>query len=225
MRLKTIVLAATLSVAATAPACAGTGFYVGLGAGWDSQNNVDLSGLRPPFTSGQVVNNDGLIIAGTLGFKLPEFPVRFEFESSYDWHSASSINLGGTTYSATGHDNIAGELFNAIYDLPVAPGWNLYAGGGVGPGHVHFVPTLSGTGEQLADIEHWAFMWQLIGGASFEIAPDAEVFLDYRYRDARARGTLQTSFGLLDAGPTTENVVMAGVRFYMFSPYAEGTAP
>lgn len=225
MRLESVAFAALCCVAAIAPASAGTGFYVGLGAGWDSQSNVDLTGLVAPFTNGQVVNNDGLAIAGSLGFKLPEFPLRIEFESSYDWHSVSSINVGGTTFSGTGHNDIAGELVNVVYDLPVGPGWNLYAGGGIGPGHVHFFPTISATGEQLADIDHWALMWQLIGGASFEIAPDADLFIDYRYRDARARGTLSTSFGLLDAGPTTENVVMAGVRFYVFPPYPEAAMP
>jgi opacity protein-like surface antigen len=213
-------------LSAAAPALAGTGFYVGLGAGFDNQNNVTLTDLGPPpLLNGQVTNDDGLTIAGTLGFKLPEFPLRIEFESSYDWHTVSTINIGGASYSGTGHDNIAGELVNVVYDLPVGPGWNLYGGAGIGPGYVHFVPTLSATGEQLDDTDHWALMWQLIGGASFEIAPDADIFVDYRYRDARARQTLATSFGVLDSGPTTENVVMAGVRFYMFSPYPEGGEP
>jgi OmpA-OmpF porin, OOP family len=219
MTMKSIALAAILSFAAAAPACAGTGFYVGLGAGWDGQSNVSLDNLHPPLPSGEVINNDGLAIAGTLGFKFPVIPVRIEFESGYDWHTVSSIDFGSMSFSGTGHDNIASELVNVIYDFPVGLGWNLYGGGGVGEGHVHFVPTIAATGEQLANIDHWALMWQGIAGVSFEWAPDAEFFLDYRYRDARARGTLSTSFGPLDAGPTTENVVMAGFRFYMMPGY------
>jgi len=209
---------AMLFLVVATPVSAGNGVYVGLGAGWDNQSNVTLQNLNASLPSGEVGNNDGLVIAGTIGFKFPEFPVRVEFESGYDWHSVSNINLGGTAYSGSGHNDIASELFNVVYDVPVGPGWNIYGGGGLGPGHVHFVPTLSATGEQLADIDHWALMWQLIAGASVELAPDAEVFVDYRYRDARAKETLTTSFGTLDAGPTTENVVMAGVRFYMFPP-------
>lgn len=63
-------------------------------------------------------------------------------------------------------------------------------------------------------------MLQLIAGASFEIGPDADVFADYRYRDARARGTVfRTPLGALDSQGTSENVIMAGVRFYLFPIY------
>lgn len=216
MRLKTIALAALISAAATVPALAGDGFYVGLGAGWDGQNNISLDELRPPFASGQISTNDGAIIAGTLGFKFPVIPIRLEFESGYDWHSVSTFSgLNGVSASATGHNNIASELFNAIYDFPVGPGWNLYGGAGIGPGHVYFAPNVAGT--QLAYVDHWALMWQAIGGVSFEIAPDTDLFVDYRYRDARARDIVYVPpVGPVLSGPTTENVVMAGVRFYLF---------
>lgn len=229
MHTRMIGLAAALLCALAAPAFAGDGVYVGLGAGWDSQNNTTIEQLARPFQTGQLTTNDGAIIAGTLGYKLPEIPIRLEFETGYDWHSASSFQIHGATFSATGHTNIASELFNAVYDFPIVPGWNLYAGGGIGPGHVYSAPVTSWIGPpaptsfQVAYVNHWALMWQLIAGASFEIAPDADVFVDYRYRDARARGTVfGTPLGALDSQGTTENVVMAGVRFYLFPIYAEG---
>lgn len=226
MKTKVIALAGLFSLLAAVPAVAGEGLYIGLGAGFDSQNNITLDQLAPPPATGQISTNDGAVIAGTLGFKLPEFPLRLEFESGYDWHSVSSFQTGGITYSASGHSNIASELFNAIYDIPVAPQWNISVGGGLGPGHVYFAPNLSSTGEQIGYIDHWALMWQLIGGVSWEVAPDADIFVDYRYRDARARGIAFTSsFGPVDSGPTTENVVMAGVRFYMFPGMDEASPP
>jgi OmpA-OmpF porin, OOP family len=217
MRLTTIALAALLLAAATAPALAGDGFYVGLGAGWDGQNDNTLNELRPPLSNGQISTNDGAIVAGTLGFKLPMIPIRLEFESGYDWHSVSTFSgFNGVSGSASGHSNIASELFNAIYDLPVGPGWNIYAGFGIGPGNLYFSP-VSATGAQLAYVDHWALMWQAIGGVSFEIAPDTDLFVDYRYRDAHARDIIYTpTYGPVLSGITTENVVMAGVRFYLF---------
>jgi hypothetical protein len=68
----------------------------------------------------------------------------------------------------------------------------------------------------------------VIGGASFEIAPDAELFVDYRYRDAAAKETSITpAFGPVLSHSISENVVMAGVRFYMFpaAPAVEEPPP
>ncbi|HEX3666662.1 MAG TPA: outer membrane beta-barrel protein [Rhizomicrobium sp.] len=223
MMLRSTALGCVAFLALAGPALAGDGFYVGLGAGWDNQNNINLDqDLLTPQTGGMgrtanVSTNDGAIVAGTLGYKLPMMPIRLEFESGYDWHSNNEVQSNGVTAGVSGHANVASELVNALYDFPVAPGWNLYGGAGVGAGHVYFAPYLTNSGDQLAHVDHWGFMWQAIGGASFEIAPDADLFVDYRYRDAEARATTYTPvFGPVDSHAITENVVMAGVRFYMF---------
>jgi OmpA-OmpF porin, OOP family len=227
MNSRIAALTGLLMALAAAPALAGDGFYVGLGAGWDGQSNISLDELRAPFATGQITTNDGAIIAGTLGYKFPVIPIRLEFETGYDFHSASSFSgFNGASAGVTGHSNIASELFNAIYDLPVGPRWNLYAGAGIGPGHVYFAPTVSGTSTQLANVDHWALMWQVIGGASFEIAPDVDLFVDYRYRDARARDIVYVPpVGPVLSGQTTENVVMAGVRFYLFPGFLQAYPP
>ena len=226
MKTKAVALSGLLCVAAAAPAVAGEGFYVGLGAGWAGQSNINLSQLTPSLGGGQVTTDDGVLVAGSLGYKLPELPIRIEFESGYDFHSVSTIQFNGVSYSGSGHNDIASELFNAIYDFPVAPQWNISVGGGLGPGHVHFAPTISSTGEELAAVDHWSLMWQLIGGVSYEVAPDADIFLEYRYRDARARATtFAPGFGITDSGETTENVVMAGARFYMWPGIEESNPP
>ena len=217
MKLQTLIVGTTALLALCGPALAGDGIYIGLGAGWDGQNNVTVDQFLPPPASGQLTTNDGLIIAGTLGYKLPEIPIRLEFESGYDWHKISSFETGGFSYGTGGHSDVASELFNALYDIPVAPGWNIYGGGGVGLGHVWFAPYVAANHDQIALTDKWGFMWQGIVGTSFEVAPDAEVFVDYRYRDADAQETTNTpAFGPVGSHNITENVVMAGVRFYMF---------
>lgn len=225
MTLRTAAFASTALLALAGPATAGTGIYLGLGVGWDGQNNMRVDQFAPPPGTGTVTTNDGVIFAGSLGFKLPAFPIRLEFESGYDWHKVNQFTSGGVTVGAAGHANIASELVNAVYDLPVAPGWNLYGGAGLGAGHVYFAPYESATGFQIAHVDHWGFMWQGIAGASFEVAPDADIFIDYRYRDANAHMvTVTPEFGPVGSRSITENVVMAGVRFYLFPPMVE-TAP
>lgn len=223
MTLRTAAFASVALVALAGPAMAGTGLYLGLGAGWDGQNNMQVDQFSPPPATGTVTSNDGVIFAGTVGFKLPAFPIRLEFESGYDFHSINQFETGGTNFGAGGHANIASELVNAVYDFPVAPGWNLYGGGGVGAGHVYFAPYIADTGDQIAHVDHWGFMWQGIAGTSFEVAPDADIFVDYRYRNASAHMTTDTPvFGPVGSHSITENVIMAGVRFYMFPPEEVG---
>jgi opacity protein-like surface antigen len=226
MKLQRLILGGACLFALSAPALAGSGLYVGLGAGWDGQNDIQVDQFSPPPATGTLTTDDGLLIAGTLGYKLPEIPIRLEFESGYDWHKISTFNTGGASFGAGGHANIASELFNATYDFPVAPGWNIYGGGGLGMGHVWFAPFVAATGDQIALTNKWGFMWQGIVGTSFELAPDAEVFVDYRYRDAEAHATTNTpAFGPVGSHSITENVVMAGVRFYMFPPLVEEAPP
>jgi len=217
MKIRSMILVGAALAAFAGPAMAGDGTYLGLGAGWDSQNNVQVDEFAPPPAVGSVSTNDGVIFAGTLGYKMPGFPVRLEFESGYDFHSAGQLTSGGASYGLSGHANVASELVNALYDFPIGPGWNLYGGGGVGAGHVYFAPYFSDTGDQIAHVDHWGFMWQGIAGASFEVAPDADIFVDYRYRDAEAREITYTPvFGPVGSHSITENVVMAGVRFYLW---------
>ncbi len=217
MTFRSVFLGCAALTTLAGPALAGDGMYVGLGAGWDGQNNITVNEFAPPPAIGSVTTNDGAIIAGTLGFKFPDMPIRLEFESGYDFHSINSLQSGGITYGATGHANVASELVNAIYDFPIGPGWNLYGGGGVGAGHAYFAPNFAATGDEIAHVDHWGFMWQGIAGVSFEVAPDADIFVDYRYRDAQAHEISYTpTFGAVGSHDITENVVMAGVRFYLF---------
>jgi hypothetical protein len=86
MMLRSAALGCVAFLALAGPAAAGDGFYVGLGAGWDNQNNIKLyQSLLTPSpggspASGTVSTNDGAIIAGTLGYKLPMMPIRLEFD-------------------------------------------------------------------------------------------------------------------------------------------------
>src|SRR5580698_1803479 len=100
MMLRSAALGCVACLVLAGPAAAGDGFYVGLGAGWDNQNNIKLDqliltpGTGSPGT-GTVSTNDGAIVAGTLGYKLPMMPIRLEFESGYDWHSNSQFQTSG----------------------------------------------------------------------------------------------------------------------------------
>ncbi len=214
MTLRSAALAGVALVALVARADAGEGWYLGLGAGWDNQYETKLNEFVPPPAVGFVQTHDGLILAGSVGYKMPDIPLRLEFESGFDWHSVDGFKSGGT-YDAYGHSDIASELFNAVYDLPIAPAWNIELGAGAGAGHLHLGSNITHTGNEITQLNRWGFMWQAIGGMSYEINPQVDLFVDYRYRDAQAHGTSWTpAFGPVGSHPVTENVVLAGLRWY-----------
>jgi opacity protein-like surface antigen len=184
------------------------GWYLGLGGGWDGQNNINWQDTLG--YSGSFKTNSNAIAIGSIGYRLPQLPLRFEFEGGYAWHSLSSVSENGATAPASGHSNLGSALFNAIYDIPVAPRWAISLGAGAGAGFSEqtirspFIGSLNKTG----------FMWQGIGGVSYAVAPNVDLFVDYRYRDAQTEGNVNVAGDIVHIHGISENAVLAGFRWY-----------
>jgi opacity protein-like surface antigen len=191
------------------PAYIPGGWYVGLGAGWDGQNNINFNDSLG--NSGNLQTNDGAIVVGSFGYRLPQLPLRFEVEGGYTWHKISGLESDGVQVSQGGHTNLSSALFNGVYDIPIAPRWAISVGGGAGIGFADYRASSPLSG----DINKSGFMWQGIGGITYALAPNMDLFADYRYRDA------QTETSVLVAGDTfhlhaiKENVGLVGLRWYV----------
>ncbi len=186
-------------------------WYVGLGGGWDGQNSISLSDSFG--NTGKVSTNDGALLAGSLGYRFPAMPLRLEVEGGYTWHSLGQITINGSpATSASGHVNLGHVLFNAIYDVPIAPQWaiSLGAGAGVGFGDYSMTAPFSG------GLSKTGFMWQGIGGITYKWSPNLDLFVDYRYRDAQTGGDTPIAGGnVVHLHGITENAILAGFRWYM----------
>jgi opacity protein-like surface antigen len=188
------------------------GWYLGLGAGWASLGNIKFNDDLG--NTGSFNTNDGVIAVGALGYKLPTMPIRIEFEGGYDWHGLSSIEVNGVSASATGHANLGHALVNGVYDIPIAPRWAISLGAGAGAAFTDF--SGSTTGGLTVSRNKTDFMWQGIGGLTYNVSPDVDLFVDYRYRDAMTSGSFTTAGGdIVHVHNTSENVVLAGLRWYM----------
>jgi opacity protein-like surface antigen len=187
------------------------GWYLGLGAGWSSLNNTNFSDSLG--NSGTVNSNDGILAVGSLGYKFPAWPLRVELEGGYDWHSLSGIDVDGASVSASGHANLGDALVNAVYDIPIAPRWAISVGAGAGAAFTD----LSGTTPDLTiSRSKTRFMWQGIGGLAYSVGPNTDLFVDYHYRDAMTSGSYETvGADIVHVHNTTENAVIAGVRWYL----------
>ncbi|MFT3810942.1 MAG: OmpA family protein [Micropepsaceae bacterium] len=160
--------AAALALLGSAAADTPAGTYVGLAAGANFLEDVNLNAL---FNSADEADT-GLYVGGVVGYKWAN-GLRAEFEASYrqnefDW-------TGGViaVFTGTGEIRALSGMVNVLYDLDVGEGMALSIGGGLGAARVSTVDYLDGR-----DV---VFAYQ--GIAEFEAMVDDNVgiYLGYNY--------------------------------------------
>jgi outer membrane protein OmpA-like peptidoglycan-associated protein len=93
------------------------------------------------------------------------------------------------------------------------------AGAGLGNDRIKFDnPFAAGT---LRDSSGDHFMWQAIGGFTYEATPNLDLYVDYHYRNLLGNDNDNIAAPLRNHA-LTEHVVMAGFRWY---PWSEETPP
>jgi len=179
MNIRAILLAGAAALALAAPAQAGEGWYLGLGAGWDMLNQVRISGAG---LDGGLQTRDTGIAEVTAGYKFGDF--RLEAETAWDRHNAGPFDSGGViTPVGQGHVEMRSALLNGIYDIPVLPRLHVSIGAGAGVGSDRIKFFYPPTGASFSNGDRVRFMWQAIGGLSFAASPNLDLFVEYHYRD------------------------------------------
>ncbi len=210
MKFRTFILAGASALMLATPALAGEGWYLGLGAGWDTLNGPKLVGAG---IDGKLSTSDSAIIAGTVGYKIPDAPFRVELETAWDHHDTGDFTTGGLSFPSRGHAQIGSLMANALYDIHVLPRLKLSIGGGLGAGNDRIkFDNPFGPGE-LRDGSQTHFMWQAIGGLTYEATPNVDLFVDYHYRNLMGDDNSNIA-GALNNRSLHEHVVMAGIRWY-----------
>lgn len=191
--------------------------YIGGGGGADFRSTSDL---RAPGVSAKADYSTGWAAMGTVGYRLEAGP-RFELEVAYRRNSVGSLtNPSAPLTASTSADsyNLSG-MANVLYDMRTPIGITPYIGAGIGLAHVDADDLGSDT----------QFAYQFIGGASYEMTRNIDMFVDYRFF-----GTPNVELddlGTRFRASNTHHTVMAGLR-YSFWParvqqatYQEPPAP
>jgi len=133
---------------------------------------------------GRIGTKPGYDFGGIVGYDFGMF--RLEAEASYrrakvDALSSVVSNTAGT--SITGHASALSFMANGLFDLGPDDGLQVYAGGGLGYGHV--------TAEGAAVLDPFTtfatkgsdngFAWQLLAGVRYPITGHVDVGLKYRF--------------------------------------------
>jgi len=223
MRLRTIVLAGAALCCVT-PAFASEAWYFGLGAGWDHLIGPRIVGLGD---TGKLKTKDTATVDGTFGYKFANH-FRIEAEAGWSRHNNRSFEDASGVSAAGGNLQVRSFLINGIYDFHVTPRLNLSLGAGAGVGRDPFSFS-DPPGTSFSTNTPARFMWQAIGGLSYETSPHLDLFVDYHYRELSG-GSSDVAAPVLSAHDLREHAVIAGFRWYPWAgpervAYEEPPAP
>jgi outer membrane protein OmpA-like peptidoglycan-associated protein len=210
-RIARIAAGATLALAALVGAARADGFYIGGEAGWTS---LEDHTFHTPLGSAKAVHSDGYNVGGRGGYEWG--PWRFEGEVSYrendvDHGVISGFRVNGIKGNKTSVALMANALYDFTFGWPITP----HIGFGIGLADVGVGLKVPGIGKFVSD-DDWAFAYQAIAGARYNITPQIAVDLDYRYF-ATTDVSLRDVFGRHhNASVESHNLVASLV--YRFAP-------
>ncbi len=219
MKLRSYALAGAAIIALSVPAAASDyqGWYLGLGAGWDTVENVHANWSTATSTgSVKIPFHDDVLGLGAVGYKWNNF--RFEFEGGYEQRGFVRQPL---LPKVEGGMAVTSGMANLTYDIPLWDRLSATVGGGVGFGDVNPHIKDSATENWLIHGTNTGFMWQGIAGLSYDLGGGAELATEWRYRDAEVDHDFHSD--VIAANPVHlhavhENVALLSLRWYMEQP-------
>jgi opacity protein-like surface antigen len=210
-----LLVALPLLVSGALSAAAANGFYVAANAGANFLSDSDAS---EPGATGTFEFDTGFAFSGAVGYA--QGPWRAELDITYrenDFDSATvTATIFGSTITASGQlEGDASSLAfmaNAYYDIDTGSPVKPYLGLGLGVARVD-VNDLRIAGSSLApvDADDTVFAFQVTAGASYEINPNLDLTLHYRY--FRTADPEFDSGGVTTEAEYRNHSVMAGVRY------------
>ena len=161
------------------------------------------------------------------GFRL-EGEVGYSPFTVHAWHAN-----GVPTIHTSGRIELVSAFLNAVWDWPIAPKWDFSFGGGIGLANVdpeihdqHVTPPLTDATNRLAFRSDSAFTWQLLGGLTYEVDPNVDLQLDYRYQGVGDTSHRSDFASIYHAKITNFHVqtVKLSIRWYYCPPEAAASA-
>jgi opacity protein-like surface antigen len=170
------IAVASISLLALASSASAAGWYVGLGGGYSSMTDTDITasmGSLKGSASTEFNGNGRYLVTGGYAFD------KFRVEGEYNY-AENRLKLSNA--AAVGVDSLKivqnSFLVNALYDYPITSKWNLTAGAGIGYASSNLNLKASGV-KVTSDAD--SFAWQLIAGVADKITDHVTLQLDYRY--------------------------------------------
>ncbi|NWH08894.1 MAG: OmpA family protein [Alphaproteobacteria bacterium] len=196
-------------------------WYISGGAGGNWMQDVDTN-INSASQTTELSPGWAGALAGGYNFD----GARIELELGYRDNDADSLEQPSGTFL----DNLEGDvtqfsqMVNVLFDLPVTDKLAVTIGGGLGGVDVDGDYTLTTVGTSVR-MDDYAFAYQAIAGASYDVTEQLELFAEYRYfvaNDVEAVG--YAAGGAALPGPDETDLKshtgLIGVRYYLTPPAA-----
>jgi len=221
MRARTLLLgtAAALSLGGAAQAAPFHGWYVGLEGGADWVQEKDFVVHLPLGTThhAQLSFKTGWALLASVGYA---FDKHWRVEGEFGYRSNNldkTALIGGPPTAAHGDLRELTVMANVLYDIPLAPKWDLSIGGGIGGDDALLkFNTLSDN--------TWKFAYQGIAGLNHAIGQRSQVFLDYRFL-TDTKPVFSNSAVSLDFNDLHKHTVTIGFRYALQAQEEAAPAP
>ncbi|MEQ1864447.1 MAG: OmpA family protein [Micropepsaceae bacterium] len=182
MNTNTLLIGTAAAIALTGAANASTsnGWYVGLeaGANWIQDADVVLDDVQPNKFS----FDTGWAAFGTVGHAWNNFRVELEIgyrDNKFDKFDGGESGL----LPLDGKFNEFSQMLNVVYDWSAFGKWGLFVGAGAGGDFISYEQDSTHNPTLLHD-DAWVFAWQALAGVNYELTPNTDLFVGYRYFNA-----------------------------------------
>ena len=211
------LFAATAIATVFSGAAQADGFYLSTFTGLAIQNDQDNT------ANGQALNvslDNGFVIGGAIGYKLPVSNFRVELELAYRENDITAGQLlSDPTAAFSGDNSSLGAFANVLYDFDSLPLVTPYIGAGIGVGGVEsdVVRTAAVNDLRFGGPTRTEFLYQGIAGVTIPINDTFDLFAEGRYYVAPG-----VDFDLIDTALNTTTTfnssyeviqLQAGLRF------------
>lgn len=218
MKFRGMVVAATLgSAVMSAPNIASAEKYFSIFGGYTDADNLDFQ-VAPGTVSSEFDSGYGfgLAVGKRLGDPGASNRWRLEGELAYRSNDIKSHKLDGADLEgAFGEITSRSLMVNALIDFNAQSSFSPYIGAGLGFADV----SADGFGvsaiQDVLDDGETVLAYQLIAGAGYDVSPNTELFLEYRYfatDDPSVTTSVATGAVETDLSYKTNNVFL-GARF------------
>ena len=191
MKLRHLLLGTACALGSVTAANAATGWYLGLGAGWNWLEDGDITEIDTGVVDD--VNDfdweDGYIVAGAVGYDFGRW--RAEFEVAHRDNDANSfcrtvrngvpqavppcLNAGSTDVWELS------QMVNVLYDIDLGGRWEASVGAGIGGNLVVLTAGRFDNSASGLDGDDYVLAGQLIAQAAYRVSERWQLYLDYRF--------------------------------------------
>lgn len=215
-----------LVAAATTPAAASRGWYVGIEGGVNFVEDTTVVrsvNLGVPTALGTTDVDTGWAVMGQIGYSW-DSGWRLEFELGY--RSNDGTLAVGVVQRAIEVTQFT-QMVNVIYDIALTEELSLSLGAGLGGNLVSWENAAPVLGLTASYDDDYVLAGQLIAQLNYEISDSIDVFLDYRYfiaNDPELSGIAGVNRSL-ERFDDTKHTVMVGLRFDLHEETAAAAPP